>query len=111
MAALFFGRDMFVPCICLVGITLSRSADRFDHGCPMPNSGAAGLTADELKFLRNKFRDVPWPRALSDWLIARKAMTGARAGHLRSASAESLIARGLLAVEVESPLFVRVRPT
>ena len=77
----------------------------------MSNSDAAGFTPNELKFLRNEFRDVPWPRALSDWLIVRKTVTGARAGHLRSAGAESLIARGLLAVEADSPHLVRVRPT
>src|SRR4051794_4915020 len=77
----------------------------------MSNADAAGFTADELKFLRNEFRDVPCPRALSDWLIVRKTVTGARAGHLRSAGAESLIARGLLTVEADSPHLVRVRPT
>jgi hypothetical protein len=76
---------------------------------PAPSSG--GFTADELTFLRKEFRDVPWPRDLLDWIIVRKVGTGARAGHLRSAGAESLIARGLLAVEAETPQLVRVRPS
>jgi len=43
--------------------------------------------------------------------VIRRFETGGRAGRLRDAGAESLVARGLLAVESDGSKFVRVRPT